>query len=248
VEDRPRLAARIVARQALDEATRDAMWACFAETYTDVERARFEHDLDAKSHVILLIDARDGAVRGFSTQRLFDVVVGGRTVQVLYSGDTVLARAYWGQTALQRAFLRLGLRAALQRPFTPTYWYLISKGYKTYLLLARNFPEHWPRYDRPTPPWQAALLDHLGTTQFGDSWDARTGVLQHPAPLGRLRDDVAPVEPELLEHPDVRFFSEQNPGHALGDELCCLGHVGLDLWASYTAKLVRRALGRRRHA
>jgi len=222
------------------------MWALFEATYADVERARFERDLDGKSHVILLVDAADGAVRGFSTQRLFDVTVQGRVVQVLYSGDTVVDPAYWGQTALQRAFLRLGMTAALRRPFTPTYWYLISKGYKTYLLLARNFPEHWPRHDRPTPPWQAALLEALGTSLFPAAWQPSTGVLRHPAPLGRLREGVAPVEPSAVVHPDVSYFLERNPGHAAGDELCCLGHVGLDLWTHYTAKLVRRALlGRR---
>lgn len=244
----PRLAARIVTRSSLSGATRDAMWALFHATYDDVERDRFERDLDGKSHVILLLDARGGDVRGFSTQRLFEQTVRGRRVQVLYSGDTVVDPAYWGQTALHRAFLRFGMGAALRRPRVPTYWYLISKGYKTYLLLARNFPEHWPRHDRPTPDWQQALLDHLGAALFPGAWDPGKGVLHHPTALGRLRDGVAPVEPAALAHPDVAFFCERNPGHAQGDELCCLGHVGLDLWAAYTFKLARRALGKGRGA
>lgn len=244
--ERSRLRARTTPCARLDAGTRDAMWGLFEAHYVDVARDRFERDLAAKSHVILLVDGADGSVRGFSTLRLLERRVDGRAVQVLYSGDTVVDPAYWGQTALQRAFLRFGLAAALRRPFVPTYWYLISKGYKTYLLLARNFPEHWPRHDRPTPAWQQGLLEDLGAFMFPESFVRHGGVLRHPEPLGRLREGVAPLAADALAHPDVRFFVDRNPGHADGHELCCLGRIGLGLWASYTAKLLRRALRHRR--
>ncbi len=38
----------------------------------------------------------------------------------------------------------------------------------------------------------------------------------------RLRPDVAEVTPERLRDPHVSFFVRRNPGHARGDELCCL--------------------------
>lgn len=114
--------------------------------------------------------------------------------------------------------------------------------------MARNFPEHWPRHDRATPAWQQALLHDLGAFMFPGSFVPDQGVLRHPEPLGRLREGVAPVAADALAHPDVRFFVERNPGHAEGHELCCLGRIGLGLWASYTAKLVRRSLRGRRPA
>ena len=34
--------------------------------------------------------------------------------------------------------------------------------------------------------------------------------------------EVADVTPERLRDPHVAFFVRRNPGHARGDELCCL--------------------------
>lgn len=219
------------------------MWDVFSGYYDDVTRKRFEDDLAPKSHVILLVDGRDGSVQGFSTLEVYDRVIGDRRVVVVYSGDTVVTRPYWGQTVLQRAFLAFVMGRKIAHPLVPVYWFLISKGYKTYLLLARNFPEHWPRHDRPTPPWQSQVLDTLAREKFGTEWKPNLGVLQHPDPLGKLKEGIAPVEDSQLRFPDIRFFVERNPGYVDGDELCCLGRVGIDLWASYMVKLVRRGLG-----
>lgn len=236
-----RLAARTVPREALSPGDREAMWDLFARHYEAVTRAGFEADLADKSHVILLRPAGEERLAGFSTLTSFPVVVQGRTVVVVFSGDTVVDPAWWGQTALQRAFLAWVIRVWLARPRTPVYWFLISKGYRTYLLLTRNFPEHWPRYDRPTPAFQAALLDTVARARFGDAWDADRGVLRFATCAGRLREGVAPVDPGTTA-PDVRFFVARNPGHAEGDELCCLGRVDHRLWLFYMGRLARRAL------
>ncbi len=242
-----RLRARTVPVRALTPHVQDALWALFARYYADVDRPTFQRDLAAKDHVILLEDPAAG-LAGFSTLQVYDRAVHGRRVVCVFSGDTVIDRAYWGQTALQRAFLAYTMRVKAAHPLTPVYWFLITKGYKTYLLLTRNFPEHWPRHDRPTPAWQAAVMDALARERFGDAWRPDLGLLRFSSPAGRLRDDVAPIDPALLAAPDVAYFAQRNPGHAHGDELVCLGHIGLDLASSYLAKLARRRLTRPRKA
>ena len=57
----------------------------------------------------------------------------------------MIAQAYWGQKALQRVFTRYVVGVKLRHPLQRVYWFLITKGYKTYLLLSRYFPEYWPR-------------------------------------------------------------------------------------------------------
>ena len=37
-----------------------------------------------------------------------------------------------------------------------------------------------------------------------------------------LRAGLADITPERMADRDVRYFQERNPGHARGDELCCL--------------------------
>ena len=232
-----------VAVARLDAATRDAMWQLFECYYVQVTRQQFDHDLAEKSHVVLLRDRGSCQLRGFSTLQLLQRRVQGRPVVVIFSGDTIVARECWGQTRLQRAFLSYVMRAKLAHPWTPVYWLLISKGYKTYLLLTRNFPEHWPRHDRPTPSWQSALLDDVARHKYGAAWLPERGILHFDHCAGALREQVAPISDEQLKFPDIRFFNERNPDHAAGDELCCLGRVNHRLWTYYMTKLARRALG-----
>jgi hypothetical protein len=235
---------QIVSRAALGTAERDRMWTLLETYYVDVDRTRFEADLAPKDHVILLLDRATRSVHGFSTLQVYARRVAGRRVGVLFSGDTIVDPAYWGQTALQRGWLEYAMRQKLQFLGCPFYWFLITKGYKTYLLLSRNFPEHWPRHDRPLAPFPAALLDTLAAEKFGAEYRAEQGIVRHGEPQGRLREAVAPIDAEHLAHPDIAFFVERNPGHASGDELCCLGRIDLGLASFYLTKLARRSARR----
>lgn len=224
----PRLRASVVAPHAMDRATRDAAFALFRAHYEGADRARFEHDLDEKQRVILLRDRASGALRGFSTVLYRDVRVGGRRATMVFSGDTVIDRSCWGQKRLQGAFAGLLFHLKLRHPERPLYWFLISKGWRTYLLMANHFPRAVPRWDLPEPPHLRAALDALAIERFGGEYDAAHGIIRYATPHERVRDGVAPVDAALLlANPHVRFFVERNPGHARGDELACLAQVRL---------------------
>ena len=100
-----KLASHTVTVPRLTPGQRDGMWALFHRYYEDVSREAFERDLAAKSHVIELRDSGDGSLQGFSTLHTYRRAVEGRSIGVLYSGDTIIAQPYWGQTALQKAWL-----------------------------------------------------------------------------------------------------------------------------------------------
>jgi hypothetical protein len=230
------LRAQLVPVFALDAETRTAMWRLYDRSYTGVRRGRFDMDLSAKEQVILLRDAGDRSLQGFSTVQRYQRRIQGRHARIVYSGDTVLSRGYWGQRALQRCFSALLIREKLKAPHSRVYWFLISKGYKTYLLLARNFPDFWPRAGVATPPFEAALIDGLAQEKFGNVWDRSRGVLAGGEDAPRLRAEVAPLDPAGETDPDIRFFAARNPGHARGDELACLGQVNLRLCLAATRK------------
>lgn len=243
------LAASLVPVDRLERAERDAMWGLFASYYDAVCPEKFERDLADKRHVFLLRARSDGSVQGFSTITTFERTVQGRRVVGIFSGDTIVAKEHWSQTALQRAFFVYVMKVKLRHPLVPVYWFLISKGYKTYLLLARNFPEYWPRWERPTPAWQTAVLDDFARERYPAAWQPDLGLLRFARCEGRLKGDVARIDARARSLPEVRFFEARNPGHADGDELCCLGRVDARLGVSYTCKLARKALdraGRRR--
>lgn len=217
----------------LTPAQREAAWGIFARFYDGADRQRFEADLDSKDHVFLLL--AEGRLVGFSTVCVERV---GNVVSI-FSGDTVLEPEHHGAGALQWAFFQYIVRTKLLNPHRLVTWFLISKGYKTYLLLVRNFPTCWPRRDVQTPAWAHELLVTLAQRRFGEALDPATLVLTFPPGAHeRLKPDVAPVHAQ--QDPDIRFFVQANPGHAEGDELCCLGVVDAALALSWPLKRLRR--------
>lgn len=224
---------------------RQQMYALFERYYADVDQARFERDLRNKDDVILLRD-RDDAIRGFSTLKQLSVEVGGRQHRGVYSGDTVVDHTAWGQGELGRAFLKYLLWVRLSHPLRELWWFLISKGYKTYLLMANNFPEHWPRHEALTPAEPAQLRSAFARLAFGDDYDEAAGVVRFSTPSGRLRDGVANIDPDLLaSNPRVKFFEASNPGWARGDELVCVARMPWTLPFTYALKKARTAGGGR---
>lgn len=237
------LAARTVAIAAMDARTRDAAYMLFRSAYENTSRARFERDLDDKQHVILLQDRASGTLKGFSTVQVRDVLSGGRRTTVVFSGDTVIDREYWGQKQLQLAFARLLATLKLRAPWRPVRWFLLSKGYRTYLLLANAFPRSVPRLGAADDAEMHDLLHELAAERFGEQYDPARGVVRYSTPHERVRAGVAPVTPALLDNAHVRFFLERNPGHAEGEELACLADVRLaDVARSAARFLVVRAL------
>lgn len=223
---RRRLRAEVAAVGDVDAVTRQAAWKLFDAAYAGAELDRFDRDFDAKHRVILLRDADDGSLRGFSTVHLARLDEDHRATLV-YSGDTVVDPAYWGTQVLQRAFAALLVREKLRRPVRPLYWFLISKGYKTYLMLAHAFPQAIPRRGETADSELRRLLDIVAGARFGAAYDPATGIIRHAVPHEAVRAGLCPVDDGLLTDPDVAFFFDRNPGHADGDELACLARVRL---------------------
>jgi hypothetical protein len=212
----------LVPVSAVTAGQRDAMFALMDRHYENVGRATFAADLAEKQWVILLLDPQTEELCGFSTQVLLDVEAGGRPIMALFSGDTIVAQDRWGDQALAHVWGRLALSLIDAFPAAELYWFLISKGYKTYRFLPVFFREFYPRPGVPTPAWAKLVLDALGRHKYPAAYDAATAVVRAGSGKDHLRPGVAELTVERLRDPYIRFFAERNPGHVRGDELCCL--------------------------
>jgi hypothetical protein len=148
---------------------------------------------------------------------------------------------YWGQRALHHAFMVQALVFKLRHPLTPLYWYLIAMGYRTYLMMARNLVEYWPRWDRPTPPEVRALIDSISEDKFGSSYKIDRGVIEHQVCEATLNERVAPFTPEVLQIPEIAFFTGVNPDYSRGVELACLGRMDARFFALAVRKWFKGA-------
>jgi hypothetical protein len=216
-----KLVGRLTPVAAVTHSERDAMFALMNRYYENVRRDVFEAHLDEKQWVIQVLHPR-GELCGFSTQMLLEVTISGRPITALFSGDTIIDRAYWGDTVLTHVWGRFALSLMDERTDTELYWFLISKGYKTYRFLPVFFHTFYPHPERPTPEWEQVILDGLARAKYPRDYDAARSVIRAGAGHDRLRSGVADITPQRLRDPFVRFFRARNPGHVHGEELCCL--------------------------
>lgn len=217
-----KLCGRLISVDDLTPDQRDAMFTLMDRHYRNMVRDRFEADLAEKQWAILVSDPASGALRGFSTQMLLSAEVGGRPIRALFSGDTIVDRQSWGDTALSHVWGRLALSLIDLHPGEELYWFLISKGYKTYRFLPLFFHEFYPRPEEETPVWVREIVEALASQKFHKDYDAAIGIVRSDGAKDCLREDVAPVSEERRRDRHIAFFLSKNPGHARGDELCCL--------------------------
>jgi hypothetical protein len=214
----------------------ERMYELFSEYYQNHTRESFEHDLLEKNHVILLRDSQTSVLQGFSTLLRVTLLKSGKKIIGVYSGDTVIGREYWGSGALGIEFLKYLWKLNLRSAGTPVYWFLISKGYKTYLLMAKNFVTHYPRIESETPTEYRQLMDEFYGKKFGSNYDPASGVIRFNGVACALKDQVADITPELLKEPRIDFFQRRNPGWMKGDELACVARMTFWMPFKYALK------------
>ncbi len=220
-----RLTASVVEVPSLGAPVTDRLYDLFTRYYGRSDRATFDRDLAEKGWVLLLSDEA-GAIQGFTTIMLLETELEGRRLRAAFSGNTIIDRSFWGEQELVRSWCRFLGELRLAAPDVPLYWFLICSGYRTYLYLPLFFETFYPRGDRPTPPFEGALIDHLGRLKFPEEY--RDGVVRVREPRECLRPDLAVPLPRKLENPHIRFFFERNPGSARGDELVCVTRIDPD--------------------
>ena len=235
------LSGRIVEVAELSPRSRDEMFALIGRHFDGMSRPTFETDLDEKQWVIQLLDSATGAIRGFSTQVLWELDVDGRRVSAVYSGDTIVDRDHWGSNLLAQLWGQFVISLIDERPDAELVWFLISMGYKTYRFLPVFFREFYPRHDAPTPRWAKAIIDAAARRKYASSYDASAGIIRAGPEACRLRAGVAEVTAGRLRDPHVRFFAQRNPGHARGDELCCIAPLKRANFTKVAHRLLRSA-------
>ncbi len=215
-----RLIARVRLRSELAPHEVAELFVLYDRYYAGSSEAIFREDLAWKSH---LIELREGdRLSGFSTIAVVPAGPRREDGRAIFSGDTVIDHAFWGEQSLSRAFCAFagGLKAA--DPALPLHWLLLTKGYRTYRYLSLFSRRHFPNHAEPTPPAIQARMDAIAGTLFGAAYRPDEGLVRFPASRGHLRAAWGDIRPDLVARPDVRFFLERNPGYRDGDELVCI--------------------------
>jgi hypothetical protein len=210
--------------ESLSADDRDCMFELMERTYVNKRRELFDADLDAKHWVILVRRPTDDRIVGFSTQVLLKCRVGDELATALYSGDTVVDRSDWGDPALAHAWgnFALGLIDGHSVEGGPLYWFLTSKGFRTYHYLPLFFRQYFPSADVDKPARWPSIIRAFGALVGGHRFDAQRGIIRANDLSDFVRPEVDDLGARREKNAYVRIFAKLNPGSRGGDELCCL--------------------------
>jgi hypothetical protein len=210
----------IVPRAELTSTHEERMLGLMQAHFCGISPQQFRHDLDEKNWAILITDEA-GRLHGFSMLLFYATAFEGRQLNVVYSGDTIVAAGGRTDPALARTWIEAVNRLRDQAGAKTVYWLLLTSGFRTYRFLPVFWRAFWPRHDAPTPPGMQRLLRGLARERFGEGFKPDAGIVRFPKPQ-RLRDDLLEIPTGRLADPHVAFFASRNPGFRAGDELVCL--------------------------
>lgn len=201
--------------------TRQQMAALYFRYYDGSDEYTFQNDIDSKTEAILL--HADQELVGFTMLHQYEGCFSNKPARIVYSGDTVVDQAHWGQQVLAFACVeRMGYYSHASE--LPVYWFLVVKGHRTYRYLSvycKSFYPHWSIDRSDLKP----LADELAEAKFGSVYNKQTGVVEFNPSQGHLNPAMACPNEHHLEKPEVRFFVERNPGYVAGHELVCLSEL-----------------------
>ena len=226
---------QIVDAQKIREADMEEMFNLFDTFYANTDRERFQHDLKEKDWLIRMLD--NGKLVGFSTQKEVTLRNPVEPQRYLFSGDTIVHPDYWNRSQLAGAFGHLFSRL-LEQDHTPLYWFLISKGFRTYRFLPVFFREFIPHHQQKHPELKTRL-DAVATSMFGALYDATSGRVDFQGQRDHLRDVLVDIPPGREQDPHVAFFLQANPGYACGTELACICPLSEDNLTGCGKRVIR---------
>jgi hypothetical protein len=202
-----------------------AMFELMDTFYDQMFYSNFIRDLSEKDYCILLLDEA-GCIKGFSTQKLITVPLNGKEVHGVFSGDTIIHKEYWGSMELYKVFAQSFIQSGSQYP--EFYWFLISKGYKTYKMLPLFFKSFYPNCQESTPTYEKQIMDVFGHLKYPGEYNEMTGVVEYRGQKDKLKEHVADITEKQLRDKNIRYFINANPGYSIGHDLVCLTRLNAD--------------------
>lgn len=218
----------------IEELEKNEMFQLMKEFYDNVDEQIFISDLLDKDYCIMLYN-EENIVKGFSTQKEIFVEVDGKQVKGIFSGDTIIHKDYWGRMDLYKEFARKFVKSGSEE----YYWFLISKGYKTYKMLPLFFEEFYPNYKVKTPLYEKKIMDAFGLSMYPIDYNKETGVNEYKSVKDKLKEGVADISEKQLKDKDIRFFIEENPGYIYGNDLVCLAKLNQENLRKTAERLFR---------
>jgi len=217
-----------------DEKIVENMFLLMKNHYENMKKDKFLKDLYDKNNVFLLFE--NDELKGFSTIKKMELnienekeTVNGKIVG-FFSGDTIIEKGFsWG-IEFQKEWIKYCLLESEKnmKNGLKTYWFLISKGIKTYMYLPTYFKKFSPKADYTENETEKKIKDIYAEKIYGNRYNKENGIVKNDGTNDFLRENVVVLSEKQLKNKNVQFFLEKNPNYQKGDELVCLAEISFE--------------------
>ena len=210
----------------IDTDFRKKMYSLFEKYYKNAEYNRFCTYLDEKEFVLTMWSKikHTKELIGFSSI-MRKTCYSPEPYVYIYSGDTVLDKTIWGGKYLQKSFFWFILETKLLALNKPVYWFLISKGHKTYLMMRKNFPNSFPNRSQEIPKRIKAIMDQYYSHKFQNAYSTETNLITCEQNSEATKMEYWDLKKDFQQDPDGEFFFKANPDFSKGVELACIAEI-----------------------
>jgi hypothetical protein len=219
---------RLIGKDHLTEVQIKIMYDLMQAHYDHVTPEMFYFDLSNKQYIGLIED-EDESLQGFTTYVIDPKACCGKTYHIIFSGDTIIHRDHWGSQIMMKGWCFTIGRLVASDNSKPWFWYLMSKGHRTYMYLPLFFKSYYPSLIKSEDDEILAnIANEVSFCLYGADWKPESGLIKFKEHHGELNTDLAEDSFKKAKSSHVRFFLEKNPDFAKGDELVCIAQLHPD--------------------
>jgi hypothetical protein len=213
------------------------MYELMVECYDHMDHAIFLSDLSNKDYVGLLFDG-DKVIQGFTTFGINPKQTGREEYSIIFSGDTIISPDHWGSQEMMRGWgISVGKIIATDTA-KKWYWFLLSKGHRTYMYLPLFFNDYYPSIQEQANDDLKNIIEETASKLYPNYYNSATGLVVFDTTMGELKPALAKSTWEKQSKPHVKLFLERNPGFYKGDELVCMTQLHPDNMRGYGKKYI----------
>ena len=222
----------------LTQASLGRMFLIMEQNYSSISRISFDKDLENKQFIGVLTD-NNKVIQGFTTYAINPYETGTPEYNILFSGDTIISPEYWGSQELVRGWCKTVGGLIAGSPEKKWYWFLLSKGHRTYMYLPLFFEKYYPAYDKVKEADLFPIINACANNMYGESWDPSKKVIAFKKSHGELKKIHSETTfKKVKSSAHISFFLERNPGFEKGDELTCMAELNVDNMRRFAKNIV----------
>ena len=182
----------------------------------------------------------NGKIVGFTGLRISRAEIDGKKHLFIYFGQTVIDAAHRGQSLIAATGARLYLKFWREILSSETFFWADALTYKAYLVFAKSLEEFYPTHQQENPEHIQKVIDHIGRENYGATYNLGLGTVRKDQML--VNDPCIHIPLKYQNDPDIRFYTQANPGYTQGHGLITLAPLSGKNFMRLANRLMMKAV------